>query len=127
MGGHIQVIFSPVSETLEHIRSGKLRALEVTTAARLDALPDVPAIGDFVPGYEASGFAGIGAPRGTPPDIIALLNKELNAGIAEVKSGRGSQLGGTPLGGTPAEFGTIIADAAEKWGRVIKFAGIKAE
>ena len=128
VGGHLQVIFCPVSEALEHIKSGKLRALAVTTAARLDALPDVPTVGDFVSGYEASGLAGIGAPRGTPADIIDLLNKELNAGVADAKiRARITDLGGTPLGGSPAEFGTVLAEAVEKWAKVIKFAGIKAE
>ena len=128
IGGHLQVIFSPVSESIEQIKTGKLRALAVTTAARLDVLPDVPTVGDFVPGYEASGFAGIGAPRNTPADIIDLLNKELNAGIADSKiQARIVELGGTVLGGSPAAFGTIIADATEKWAKVIKVAGIKTE
>jgi tripartite-type tricarboxylate transporter receptor subunit TctC len=128
IGGHLQVIFCPVSESIEHIKSGKLRALAVTTAARLDVLPDVPTVGDFVPGYEASGFAGIGAPRNTPADIIDLLNKELNAGIADAKvKARVAELGGTVLGGSPAAFGTILSEATEKWAKVIKFAGIKVE
>src|SRR3954449_8573665 len=128
VGGHLQVIFSPVSESIEHIKSGKLRALAVTTATRLDALPDIPPVGDFVPGYEASGFAGIGVPRGTPADIIELLNKELNAGLADSKiKTRIVELGGTVLGGSPAEFATILTEAIEKWARVIKFAGIKVE
>jgi tripartite-type tricarboxylate transporter receptor subunit TctC len=128
VGGHLQVIFSPVSESIEHIKAGKLRALAVTTAARLDALPDVPTVAEFVPGYEASGFAGIGVPRGTPPEIIAQLNKELNAGLADNKiKTRIVELGGTVLGGTPEEFGKILAEAIDKWTRVIKFAGIKAE
>jgi len=94
----------------------------------LDVLPDVPTMADFVPGYEASGFAGIGAPRNTPPEIIDLLNKELNAGLADAKvKVRIVELGGTVLGGSPAEFGTILSDATEKWARVIKFAGIKVE
>jgi tripartite-type tricarboxylate transporter receptor subunit TctC len=128
IGGHLQAIFCPVSECLEHIKSGKLRALAVTTAARLDVLPDVPTIGDFVPGYEASGLAGIGAPRGTPPEIITLLNKELNAGLADktIRT-RITELGGTPLGGSAAEFGTILSEAIEKWAKVIKFAGIKVD
>jgi tripartite-type tricarboxylate transporter receptor subunit TctC len=117
-----------LSESIEHIKGGKLRALAVTSATRLDVLPDVPTVGDFVPGYEASGFAGIGVPRGTPDDIIELLNKELNAGLADSKiKGRIVELGGTVLGGSPAEFATILADAIEKWTRVIKFAGIKVE
>jgi tripartite-type tricarboxylate transporter receptor subunit TctC len=128
VGGHLQVIFSPVSESIEQIKAGKLRALAVTTTKRLDVLPDVPTVGDFVSGYEASGFAGIGAPRNTPADIITVLNKELNAGVADAKvQARITELGGTPLGGSAAEFGTIIAEATEKWGRVIKFAGIKVE
>ena len=100
IGGHLQVIFCPVSEAIEHIKSGKLRALAVTTAARLDVLPDVPTVGDFVPGYEASGFAGIGAPRNTPAEIIDLLNKELNAGVADAKiKARIVELGGTAARG----------------------------
>jgi tripartite-type tricarboxylate transporter receptor subunit TctC len=128
VGGHLQVIFSPVSESIEHIKAGKLRTLAVTTATRLDALPGVPTVGDFVPGYEASGFAGIGAPRNTPPEIIDRLNKQLNAGVADIKiKTRIVELGGTVLGGSPAAFGTIISDATDKWAKVIKFAGIKAE
>jgi len=128
IGGHLQAIFSPLSESIEHIKAGKLRPLAVTTATRLNVLPDVPTVADFVPGYEASGFAGIGAPRGTPTDIIELLNKELNAGLADSKiKTRIMELGGTVLGGSPAEFGTILTEAIEKWTRVIKFAGIKVE
>jgi len=128
VAGHLQVIFSPVSESIEHIKAGKLRPLAVTTATRLDVLPDVPTVADFVPGYEASGFAGVGVPRNTPADIIDLLNKELNAGLADPKiKGRIEELGGTVLGGSPAEFGTILSEAVEKWAKVIKFAGIKAE
>jgi tripartite-type tricarboxylate transporter receptor subunit TctC len=128
ISGHVQVIFAPVSEAIQHIKSGKLRALAVTTAARLDVFPDLPTVGEFLPGYEASGFAGIGVPRNTPPAIIDLLNKELNAGLADARiKTRIVELGGTVLGGSPAEFGTIISEATEKWARVIKFAGIKAE
>ena len=126
VAGHLQVIFSPVSESIQHVKAGALRALAVTPAARLDVLPDVPTVADFVPGYEASGFAGIGVPRNTPAEIIELLNKELNAGLADSKvKARIVELGGTVAGGSPAEFGTIILDATEKWARVIKFAGIK--
>ena len=128
IAGHVQVVFAPVSEAIQHIKAGRLRALAVTTAARLSPLPDLPAIAEFVPGYEASGFAGIGAPRNTPPEIIAMLNRECNAGLADSKiQARIVELGGTVLGGTPAEFGAIISEATEKWARVIKFAGIKAE
>ena len=128
IAGHVQVVFAPLSESIPHIKSGKLRALAVTTAARLDVLPDLPTVGDFVPGYEASGFAGIGAPRNTPPEIIAMLNKELNAGLADSKvRARIVELGGTVLGGSPAEFGAILSEATKKWARVIKQAGITAD
>jgi tripartite-type tricarboxylate transporter receptor subunit TctC len=128
IAGHVQVIFAPVSEAIQQVKAGKLRALAVTTASRLDVLPDVPTVGDFVAGYEASGFAGIGVPRNTPPEIIALLNKEINAGIADSKiKARIVELGGTVVGGTPAEFAKLIADATDKWAGVIKFAGVKSE
>jgi tripartite-type tricarboxylate transporter receptor subunit TctC len=128
VAGHLQVIFAPVSEAIQQVKAGKLRALAVTTAKRLDVLPDVPPVGDFVPGYEASGFAGIGAPKATPAEIIDKLNKEINLGLADAKiKERIVELGGTVLGGTPAEFAKIITDATEKWAKVIKFAGIKAE
>ena len=128
IAGHLQVIFAPLSESIQQIRAGQLRPLAVTTTARLDVLPDVPTVADFVPGYEASGFAGIGAPKHTPPEIIDMLNKELNAGLADAKvKTRIVELGGTVSGGTPAEFATIISQATEKWAKVIKFAGIKAE
>ncbi len=128
IAGHVQVVFAPASESIQQIKAGKLRALAVTTASRLNVLPDVPTMADFVPGYEASGFVGIGAPRNTPAEIITVLNKELNAGLADSKfQARIVELGGTVLGGSPAEFGTILSDATEKWARVIKVAGIKAE
>ena len=128
VAGHVQVIFAPVSEAIPHIKAGKLRALAVTPAKRLDVFPDVPSVGEFLPGYEATGFAGIGAPKATPAAIIDMLNKELNAGLADPKiKARIEELGGTVVGGTPAEFGKIISDATEKWTKVIKFAGIKAE
>jgi tripartite-type tricarboxylate transporter receptor subunit TctC len=128
LAGQVQVIFAPVSESIQQIKAGKLRALAVTPAARLDVLPDVPTMAEFVPGYEASGFAGVGVPKDTPAAIIDMLNKELNAGLADSKiKGRIVELGGTVTGGSPAEFGTIISDATEKWAKVIKFAGVKAE
>jgi tripartite-type tricarboxylate transporter receptor subunit TctC len=128
VSGHLQVIFAPVSEAIQQVKAGKLRALAVTTATRLDVLPDVPTVGDSVPGYEASGFGGIGVPRNTPAEIIDRLNKELNAGLADSRiKARLVELGGTVLGGSPAEFGTIISDATEKWAKVIKFAGVKVE
>jgi len=128
IAGHVQVIFAPVSEAIPHIKAGKLRALAVTPAKRLDVFPDVPSVGEFLPGYEATGFAGIGVPKATPVEIIDLLNKALNAGLADPKiKARIEELGGTVTGGSPAEFGKIISDATEKWAKVIKFAGIKAE
>jgi tripartite-type tricarboxylate transporter receptor subunit TctC len=128
ISGHVQVIFAPVSEAIQQIQAGKLRALAVTTATRLDVFPDLPTVAEFVPGYEASGFAGIGVPKNTAAAIIDMLNKELNAGLADAKiKARIVELGGTVLGGSPAEFGTIISDATEKWAKVIKFAGVKAE
>jgi tripartite-type tricarboxylate transporter receptor subunit TctC len=128
LAGHIQVVFSPTSEAIEQVRAGKLRPLAVTTMARLDVLPEVPTVGEFVPGYELSGFAGIGVPRHTPADIVALLNRELNAAVADpgVRA-KIIDLGGTPLGGTPAEFGKILTDAIHKWAEVIRFAGIRAD
>src|SRR6202000_970520 len=107
IGGHLQVIFSPISESIAYIKAGQLRPLAVTTATRLDVLPDLPTVAEFVPGYEATGFAGIGAPRNTPPEIIDLLNKELNAGLADPKmKARLTEIGSIVAGGTPAEFGT---------------------
>ena len=128
IGGQVQVIFAPVSESIQQIKVGKLRALAVTTAARLDVFPDLPTVGDFVPGYEASGFAGIGAPRNTPAAIIDRLNKQINAGVADAKiKARIVELGGTVVGGSPAEFSAVITEATKKWAKVIKFAGITAE
>ena len=128
ISGHLQVIFAPVSEAIQQIKAGKLRALAVTTATRLDVFPDVPPMADFVPGYEASGFAGIGVPKNTPTEIIDRLNKEINAGLADPKiKTRIVELGGTVVGGSPQEFATIISEATEKWAKVIKFAGIRAE
>src|SRR6201995_5803024 len=128
IGGHLQVIFSPISESIAYIKAGQLRPLAVTTATRLDVLPGLPTIGEFVPGYEASGFAGIGVPRDTPADIVDLLNKEINAGLKDAKlRDRLIELGSIPLGGTPAEFGALLTDAIDKWAKVIKFAGIKGE
>src|ERR1700760_783149 len=128
LAGQLQLIFAPVSESIQFIKAGKLRPLAVTTTKRLDVLPDIPTIADFVPGYEASGFAGIGVPKATPADIVDLLNKELNAGLKDPKvRQRIEELGGTVAGGTPAEFATILTEATEKWAKVIKFAGIKVE
>ena len=126
MSGQVQVGFSVVTETLAHIKSGKLRALAVTTAARSDVLPDVPTIGEFVPGYEASAWVGIGAPRNTPNEIVEKLNADINAGLNDPKlKARFADLGATVFVGSPADFGRFLADETEKWAKVVKFAGIK--
>jgi tripartite-type tricarboxylate transporter receptor subunit TctC len=128
MGGQVQVTFGPLTSSIQYVRAGKLRALAVSSTSRSDALPDIPTLADFLPGYEATGWFGIGVPRSTPADIIDKLNKEINAALADPKiNDRLSDLGGMILGGSPADFGKLIADDTEKWGKVIKFAGIKPE
>jgi tripartite-type tricarboxylate transporter receptor subunit TctC len=128
LGGQVQVMFDVTTTSIEHIRSGRLRALAVTTATRSQALPDVPILADDVPGFEASTFHGIGAPRNTPAEIINKLNKEINAVLAEPgMQARLADLGATALPGSPAEFAMLIGDETEKWGKVVKFAGIKPE
>ena len=127
LGGQTQVTFSPIPTSIEQIRAGKLRALAVTTTMRSEALPDIPTVGEFVPGYEASGWIGFGAPKNTPPEIIEKLSREINAGVADPKmKARLVDLGGVPMAMTPAEFGKLIADETEKWGKVILAAHIKA-
>ena len=121
-------MFASLPASIEHIRAGKLRALAVTTATRSEALPDIPTVGEFVPGYEASAWFGVGAPKNTPAEIIDKLNKEINAGLADPKiKARLADLGGTVLAGSPADFGKLIAEETEKWGKVIRAANIKAE
>jgi tripartite-type tricarboxylate transporter receptor subunit TctC len=128
MAGQVQVVFNPVPESMEFIRAGKLRPLAVTTATRSEVLPDVPTVGDFVPGYEASALQGIGAPKDTPAQIVEKLNKEINAGLADSKlKARFADLGATVFVVSPTDFGKFIADETEKWAKVIKFAGAKAE
>jgi tripartite-type tricarboxylate transporter receptor subunit TctC len=128
LGGQVQVIFSPLPESIEHIKAGKLRPLAVTTATRLDVLPNTPTVREFLPGYEGTGWLGLGAPRNTPAEIIDRLNNEMTAGLADPKIvARISELGGTVLGGSPAAFGKIIADDIENWVKVIKFANIKPD
>jgi tripartite-type tricarboxylate transporter receptor subunit TctC len=128
LGGQIQAFFGPVSVSLEHIRSGKLRALGVTTATRMDVLPDVPPLSDFVPGFEASSWDGIGAPKGTSPEVIDKLNAHVNAAFTDPHfKARLADLGAEPLPGSPAEFGKYIVEFTEKWAQDIRTAGIKAE
>jgi len=128
IGGQIQVAFIDMAASIEYIRARKLRALAVTTAMRSEALPDIPTVGDLVPGFEASQWVGLSAPKNTPSEIIGKLNSEINAGLADPKlKARFADLGGTVLPGSPAVFGKLIADETEKWGKVIRAANIKAE
>jgi len=128
LSGQVQAMVGTVAGSIEHIRGGRLRALAVSTAIRSQALPDIPTMGEFIEGYEASAWTGIGAPRNTPPEIIDKLNKEINAGLAAPKiKARLAELGGTVLPGSPTEFGKLIADETEKWAKVIRAANIKPE
>ena len=128
LGGQVQVYFGNMVSSVEYIKAGTLRALAITTATRWQGLPDLPAMADFVPGYEASSWFGIGAPKSTPPEIVDRLNKEINAGLADPKlAARLANLGGTALELSPADFGKLIADEVKKWAKVVKFAGIKPE
>jgi len=128
LGGQIQVTFVDMAASIEFIRAGKLRALAVTTATRSEALPDIPTVGDFVPGFEASQWVGLSAPTNAPSEIVGKLNAEINAGLADPKlKARFADLGGTVLPGSSADFGKLIADDTEKWARVIKFSGAKPE
>jgi tripartite-type tricarboxylate transporter receptor subunit TctC len=125
LGGQVQMMCDNISTSIEHIRAGKLRALAVTTATRSDVLPDLPTVGDFLPGFEQSAFFGIGAPIRTPAKIVDRLNAEINAGLADPKMKAWLAEVGSVLPGSPADFGKLIAQETEKWGKVIKFAGIK--
>jgi len=128
LAGQVQVIFSSIALSIEYIKAGKLRALAVTTAMRSEALPDIPTVGEFVPGYEARSWYGIGAPRNTPAEIIDTLNKEINAALADPKmKARLADLGVTPLVLSPSDFGKLIVEETEKWGKVVRAAGIKAQ
>jgi tripartite-type tricarboxylate transporter receptor subunit TctC len=128
LGGQVQIMFEPLPASIEYIKAGKLRVLAVTTEARSKVLPDIPTVGDFVPGYEASTWYGVGAPKNTPIQIIDKLNNEIIAALASpVMRARFADQGGVVLGGSPADFGKLIAQETEKWGKVIRAAGIKAE
>jgi tripartite-type tricarboxylate transporter receptor subunit TctC len=128
IGGQVQVTFDPLPSSIEHIRAGKLRALAVTTAARSEALPEIPTVGEFVPGFEASAWYGVGVPKNTPAEIVDKLNREINAALANPKlKERFADLGSTVMAGSPAEFGNHIADETEKWSKVIRAANIKPD
>ena len=128
IGGQVQLIFSTVPAAIEYIKAGSVRALAVTTSARADALPDVPLVADTLPGFEASQWYALGAPRNTPADVVATINKEVLAGLADPRMKvRIAQLGGEPLAMTPGELGKLVVDETEKWGKVVKFAGVKPE
>jgi len=128
LAGQVQVYFVTTVASIGYIRAGRVRALAVTTATRSDELPDIPTVAEFVPGYEASAWFGVGAPKNTPSEIIDKLNKEINAGLADPKMKASlADLGGTPLVVSPADFGKLIAEETEKWGKVVSFTGIKAD
>jgi tripartite-type tricarboxylate transporter receptor subunit TctC len=128
IGGQVQAMFDNVSSSIEHIRAGRLRPLAVTTATRSEALPDIPTVGDFLPGYEASVVNRVGAPKNTPVDIVDRLNKEINAALADAKiKARLAGLGSTPLHVSASDYAKLLAEETEKWGKVVKFSGAKAE
>ena len=128
LGGQVELLFGGMASSIDHVRAGKLRALAVTTAIRSDALPDTPTVGEFVPGYEASDWFGLGTPKGTPGEIIDILHNEIKAGLADPKfRARVSELGGAVFPGSPAEFGKVLADETEKWAKVVNFAGMKPD
>jgi tripartite-type tricarboxylate transporter receptor subunit TctC len=128
IAGQIEVLFPSLGSSIEYVKTGKLRALAVTGATRSDALPDLPTVAETLPGYEAASLYGIGAPRNTPPEVVEVLNKAVNAGLANPKlKARLADLGSVPLPGEPATFGKLIADETEKWGKVIRFAGLKSQ
>jgi tripartite-type tricarboxylate transporter receptor subunit TctC len=128
LGGQVQLMFGSVPSSIEYIRAGKLRALAVTTATRSEVLPNIPTVADFVPGYDVSDWAGVGAPKNTPAEIIDKLNREINAGLADAKlKARVADLGATVISGSPTDFGKLIAEETEKWANVVKFSGAKPD
>jgi tripartite-type tricarboxylate transporter receptor subunit TctC len=128
LGGQVQVLFGGLPGSLEHFRAGKLRALAVTTATRSQVMPDLPSVGEFLPGYDTSVWYGFGVPRGTPAEIVNTLNREVNAGLADARmKARFTELSATPIGGSAAEFGKFVENETAMWGRVVKFSGAKPE
>src|SRR5436190_20278808 len=128
LSGQVQLYFGTTASSLEYVRTGKLRALGVTIERRLDALPDIPTVGDFVSGYEAHNWYGLGAPKAIPAEIVEKLNNEISAGLADPKiKARLVDLGGIALTGSPSDFGKLIVEETDKWGKVVKFVGIKAD
>jgi tripartite-type tricarboxylate transporter receptor subunit TctC len=128
LAGQVQLYFGGLPTTIDHVRAGKLRALAVTTATRSEVLPDVPAIGELLPGYESSFWGGFSAPKGTPAEVIDTLNREINAALADARiKARLAQLGGMPVGGSPADFAKYIAEETRRWGKVVQAMGIKPE
>jgi tripartite-type tricarboxylate transporter receptor subunit TctC len=128
LGGQVQVCFTNIIVSIDYIRVGRLRALAVTTSSRSEALPEIPSLSEFLPGYEAVDWKGMVAPKNTPPEIIDKLNKEINAGLADTNiRARFADLGVTALPGSPADFGKLIAEETKKWAKVVKFGGIKAD
>ena len=128
LGGRVQMMFATMPSSIEYVRAGKIRPLAVTTATRLALLPDIPTVSETVPGFEARSWYGIGAPKNTPAEIVDRLNKEINAALSDPKIlARLSELEASPIAGSPADFGKLIAEETEKWGKVVKFAGIKAD
>jgi tripartite-type tricarboxylate transporter receptor subunit TctC len=127
-GQSVQLMFDAVPSAIAHIRGGGLRALAVTTARRSEALPDIPVLADTLPGYAASSWYGVGAPRGTPAEVVGRLNREIDAGLSDpTLLAQFASLGATPMRGTPAELGRVIAEETERWGRVVRTAGIRVE
>ena len=128
LGGQVDLMFATMPAAIEHVRSGRLRALAVTTATCSLLLPDIPTVGEFLPGYEASSFFGVGGPRNTPADIVEKLNSEINAALVDPKiKAQFERADSLPLGGSPSDFARLIASETEKWGKVVKFAGMRAE
>jgi tripartite-type tricarboxylate transporter receptor subunit TctC len=128
LGGQVQVMFPSLAASVEHVRAGRLRALAVTTATRSEALPGIPTVGDFLPGFEADSWYGVGAPKNTPAEVVGRLNKEINTILADPKiKAQFFELGATVFASSPADFGKLIAEETEKWAKVVKATGIRAD